>query len=61
MRFIVYSVESRQIMGVSSSYLGKFSFETSILTNLHRKTREKHALCNIQMVSSAEVSNIEVF
>lgn len=61
MKFNVDSVESRHIMGVPSSYLGNFSLKTSILTNFHQKTRGKHALYNIQLVSSAEVVNIEVF
>ena len=49
-------------MGVPSLYSGYLSSKTGILTNFHqKKTCGKHALCNIQGVSSAEVANIKVF
>jgi len=62
MKFKVDSVELRHKMGVPNSYSGYLTLKTIILTNFHqKKTRGKLALCNIRVVSSAEVVNIEFF
>ena len=58
MKFNVDPVDLPHIMGVPSSYLDISALKQQIFT---KKTREKHALCNIQMVSSTEVVNMEVF